>query len=122
MKNTCLNPLFLSVIALLILTSCKKEAPATLPEVSTIPVTNITATTATSGGNLADDGGAEILVNGVCWSTNVNPSTSDMKTVDGVGVAQFVSNINGLTAGTTYHVRAYAINSVGTAYGADMSF
>ena len=61
-------------------------------------------------------------MNGVCWSTIVNPSISDMNTVDGIGAAQFVSNLTGLTAGTTYHVRAYAINSVGTAYGADMSF
>ena len=101
---------------------CTREEPAKLALVSTIPVTNITTTTATSGGDITSNGGAEILANGVCWNTTVNPAISDSKTVDPVGIAQFVSSLSGLTAGTTYHVRAYATNSVGTAYGADMTF
>ena len=51
-----------------------------------------------------------------------NPTRKDSKTIDNAGDGQFVSNISGLNAGTTYHVRAYATNSAGTAYGADMSF
>ena len=45
-----------------------------------------------------------------------------LKPLTPYGIAQFVSSITGLTASTTYHIRAYATNSVGTAYGADMSF
>ena len=30
--------------------------------------------------------------------------------------------MSGLSGGTTYHVRAYATNSVGTAYGEDLTF
>ncbi len=108
------------VFALFLTTDCKKEAK--LPVVSTTPVTNITSTTATSGGTITSDGGATITANGVCWSTNANPSTTDSKTVDDNTTGQFVSSINGLTTGATYNVRAYATNSVGTAYGADMSF
>jgi uncharacterized protein (TIGR02145 family) len=102
--------------------SCKKEAPAKLPVLSTTSVTNLTTTTAVSGGIIIADGGATILANGVCWNTTLNPSTDDSKTVDPIGNAQFVSSISGLTASTTYHIRAYATNSVGTAYGADISF
>ena len=115
-------------ISLLLLTvslifSCKKkEEPATIAALSTTPATNITASTATSGGTISSDGGATITVRGVCWGSTVNPSTSDLKTTDGEGIGQVVSNITDLTAGTTYHVRAYATNSAGTAYGEDLTF
>lgn len=114
-------------LSLLLLTislfyGCKKEEPAKIPDVSTTPASNVTATTATSGGTISSDGGAAITVRGVCWSTTANPTTSDLKTTDGTGTGQFASNITDLTAGTTYHVMAYATNSVGTAYGEDLTF
>lgn len=104
------------------ISGCKKEDPAKLPIVSTTPATNITVTTATSGGLITSDGGATIIANGVCWSTNLNPSLNDSKTVEAIANGQYVSNLTGLTGGTTYHVRAYATNAIGTAYGSDMSF
>jgi len=114
--------IIVTVIVLFLTVDCKKDVPAKLAVISTTPVTNITAITAASGGNITSDGGAVITANGVCWGTAANPATSDSKTTDGAGTGQFVSEITGLTAGTTYHVRAYATNSVGTTYGADMSF
>lgn len=102
-----------------LLHSCKKEE---LPVLSTSSITNITSNSATGGGNITSDGNAEVTSRGVCWSLEPNPTTKDSKTVDNAGDGQFVSNISGLNAGTTYHVRAYATNSAGTAYGADMSF
>lgn len=114
--------LLIFIFELFFTSGCKKEDPAQLPIVSTTPATNITVSTATSGGTITDDGGATVTANGVCWSTNTNPSVNDSKTVDGGSIGQFVSNISGLAGGTTYHIRAYATNSVGTAYGADMSF
>ena len=101
---------------------CTKKETGTVPILSTTPVTNITATTATSGGFITSDGGAKITARGVCWSLTNNPATSDSKTTDSVGTGQFVSNITELKAGTIYHVRAYATNSIGTDYGADLSF
>lgn len=95
---------------------------ANLPEVSTHTVTNITATTATCGGNVISDGGGIVTARGVCWSTSQNPTTSGSHTSDGSGTGSFTSSITGLTAGTTYYVRAYATNSAGTAYGQQKSF
>jgi hypothetical protein len=115
-------PVIVSAIVLLFTTACKKEEPATKPSLSTTPVTNITTVTATSGGIIANDGGATITVNGVCWGKTENPTIEGLKTTEGVSTGQFVSNLAGLTAGTTYHVRSYATNSVGTSYGANMSF
>jgi len=90
--------------------------------VTTTPVTGITTSTATSGGNVESDGGSSVTARGVCWSTTANPTITDTKTTDGSGTGTFSSSITGLTASTTYHVRAYATNSSGTAYGNDVSF
>ena len=95
---------------------------ATLPTISTTPVTDIANSSVTCGGNITYDGGASILSRGVCWGTTVNPSTSNLKTTDGTGTGIFTSKIEGLTAGTVYHIRAYATNYLGTAYGSDITF
>jgi plastocyanin len=63
-----------------------------------------------------------VTARGVCWRTSSNPTVSDSKTSNGTGTGQFVSNITGLSANTTYFVRAYSTNSVGTAYGNEVSF
>ena len=92
------------------------------PTVTTTAISNITQTTATTGGNVTSDGGSGVLVRGVCWSTSANPTTANNVTTDGTGTGSFTSNITGLSAGTTYHVRAYASNSVNISYGADFTF
>jgi hypothetical protein len=93
------------------------------PTITTTAVSSIGTTTAISGGDITSDGGSAITFRGVCWSTTSNPTiTLSTKTVDGTGTGNFTSNITGLTLNTTYHVRAYATNSVGTAYGSDIEF
>ena len=93
-----------------------------LPIVSTTTVTDITATTATSGGNLTNDGGLTITGKGVCWSTSPNPTIADSKTANGVTAGNYASNLTGLSPSTLYYVRAYATNTAGTAYGSQVSF
>jgi hypothetical protein len=88
----------------------------------TVSVTSIATTTAVSGGNVTNDGGATVTEYGVCWATSTAPTISDTTTSDGTGTGEFTSNLTGLTAGTKYHVRAYATNSVGTAYAAEATF
>jgi len=93
-----------------------------LPTVTTTAVTNITQTSAQSGGNVTSQGSAAVTARGVCWSTAANPTIANSKTVNGSGSGSYVSNLTALTSNTTYHVRAYATNSVGTAYGSDIAF
>ena len=112
----------LFIIAIAVNNSCKKEETPKMPVLSTTAVTDITAESAESGGNIISDGGAAVTGRGICWSVNAAPSISDSKTNDGKGTGQFVSTLSGLTAGLTYHIRAYASNSAGTAYGNDISF
>jgi hypothetical protein len=96
--------------------------------VSTTSITSITTTTASSGGDVTVVGEATVNVRGVCWSTSANPTTADSNTSNGSGAGSFTSSITGLTPGTLYHVRAYAIyidepvKSVFTYYGGDSTF
>ena len=99
-----------------------EAAPPTSGSVTISPVSNITEHTAVCGGEVLTDGGMPIIERGICWSTSHNPTISNSRTMDGAGVGAFTSTINGLTAGTTYYVRAYAVNSVGTAYSGEISF
>jgi len=89
---------------------------------ATAAVTNITSTTATSGGTVSADGGAAVTARGVCWSTSAIPTITDSKTTDSTGTGAFTSAITGLSSGTTYYVRSYATNSIGTTYGPELSF
>jgi N-acetylneuraminic acid mutarotase len=102
------------------LPSCKKEA--TPPVVTTTNISDITKTTASIGGTVSDDGGAEITDFGVCWSTSLNPTTSSNKAINISGSNTFIGSITGLTANTRYYARAYATNSAGTSYGQQISF
>ncbi len=102
------------------LPSCNKEA--TLPIVTTTIVSDITQTNASAGGIVTDDGGAAVINRGVTWSTTHNPTVGIFNTRDGVGTGTFLSKLTGLSGSTTYYVRAFATNSVGTGYGNEVSF
>jgi hypothetical protein len=89
----------------------------------TTDATNILQTSATSGGNVTADGGATVTARGICWSTSPNPTPFDSYTLDvSSGTGAFVCNLTDLTANTLYYIRAFATNSVGTAYGNEVSF
>lgn len=94
-----------------------------VPVLTTAPVTAITQTEAISGGNITFGGGSDVTARGVCWSTGPLPTVDlPTKTGDGTGVGSFVSSITGLLPNTQYCVRAYATNSTGTGYGAEVCF
>ncbi|SLM27716.1 exported hypothetical protein [Desulfamplus magnetovallimortis] len=95
-----------------------------LPTVTTNEVTAITETSATCGGEVTSDGCDTVTARGVCWSTSQNPTldVNDGKTTDSTGIGTFTSSLIGLEPDTTYYVRAYATNSVGTAYGEEKTF
>jgi uncharacterized protein (TIGR02145 family) len=96
--------------------------PAYIPELTTLMASNITYTTATSGGNITNDNGASIIASGVCWSTSPNPTISDNKTSEGTEIGEFISPVAGLAPLTTFYLRAYATSNIGTAYGNEVSF
>ena len=92
------------------------------PSVTTANISEITSSSASGGGEVTSNGGFEITARGVCWGTSSGPTIAGSKTSDGTGTGSFTSEISGLSASTTYYVRAYATNSYGTSYGAEESF
>jgi len=89
---------------------------------TTVNVSEITHTTASSGGNITSDGGAEVTARGVCWDTSENPTTTNNKTSDGKGAGTYTSSLTQLAPGTKYYIRAYSVNEEGTGYGNQLSF
>ncbi len=116
-------------LLLISLSSCKKDNAVTnqsanisVPVLTTDTVSSITIHTAVCGGTITSDGGAAVTASGVCWGRSHNPTIDSSKTFDSVSTVSFTSNITGLTASTTYFVRAYATNDAGTGYGSALSF
>lgn len=94
----------------------------TVPTLSTQPASNVTHSTAIAGGEITDDGGTPILGRGICWSLAPDPDGADACVSEGVGGGSFLALATGLSAATTYHVRAYATNAQGTGWGEDLAF
>jgi len=128
MKRKLHSCLFIPIVVgmgtfLVLFNSCKKEEiPLTpepqLPVLTTNTPVNVLQTTAECGGEVTSDGGDAITARGVVWSTTPLPTIAlTTKTSEGAGAGKFVSIITGLNPNTTYYVRAYATNSVGTSYG-----
>ena len=90
----------------------------------TISVTDITDSSAISGGNVIADGGAPITARGVVWSNLPNPTIDNNEghTNDGSGLGEFTSTLTSLLPDTTYYLRAYATNTFTTGYGQQESF
>jgi uncharacterized protein (TIGR02145 family) len=95
---------------------------AIAPSLTTTVASSITKYAASAGGTITSNGGSTITASGICWSTTATPTISDSKTTDGITSGTFTSSITGLIAGTTYYLRAYATNAIGTGYATAQSF
>lgn len=133
-----INFLIISLLALtFLLFNCKKTTSTpndgsdnngdsnntgSIPVLSSGNAISITSHSAKSGGKITSDGGKNIIAKGICWDLSPSPTITKNKTVDGSGTDEFTSQMNDLEYNTTYYVRSYATNSVGTAYGNEISF
>ena len=96
--------------------------PALAPTVTTQAVSSISYTTATGNGNVTADNGGTITERGVCWNTSTGPTTANSKATSAGTTGAYAPSMTGLSSGTHYFVRAYAINSQGTSYGTEVTF
>jgi hypothetical protein len=152
MKHNSSHSIFLLIFFAFILTTCKKEddnrgtcvdgiqnqgetgvdcggpctacntTTATIPIVSTMSVSSITATKAETGGTVISAGNAYIISAGVCFSIAPNPTIADALVNDYPLPDFFTCSLTGLNIGTTYYVKAFVINSAGIGYGNEVSF
>jgi hypothetical protein len=110
------------IAVLLILAGCAKT-DGSLATLTTSAVTNIQNTSATGGAVISSDGNKTVIARGICWATTHNPTVANFNTAaTSVGTGSFTINMTNLTRGTTYYVRAWAANTLGTAYGNEVSF
>jgi|GEM_PF-4920717 len=79
-------------------------------------------TSVTWGGEATATGGEAVTEKGVCWGTAAAPTIAGDKTTEGAGLGAITGSITGLNPNTAYFVRAYATNSIGTAYSAEKTF
>lgn len=93
-----------------------------LAQVTTSEPKNVTETSADLGGHVIDQGGSPVTERGVCWALIILPTTADNKQASGSDTGSFVTTVSSLAPNTTYYVRAYAVNSTGTAYGTAKPF
>lgn len=94
-----------------------------LPSLTTLEITDISDASAISGGYITNEGDSKVKARGLCWSSIQNPTISDDTIlIDAKDTGSFSGVINGLKPYTTYHIRAYAINKAGTAYGNNLTF
>jgi len=112
----------LSWAVLVSFTACKEVHNTELLQLQTLPVTSITQSSAKSGGYFMQTSQTDVINKGVCWGLEENPTLDDQFTEDGEGVDPYESILTGLISETVYHVRAYATNKAGTAYGEDKAF
>lgn len=108
-------------LASIVFMACTQAVTSTIPTVTTSPISGITFTSAMSGGTVTGDGGDPVAMRGICWSTTAHPTTAD--NVINATANTFTADITGLSQhGGTYYVRAFATNSMGTAYGNEEVF
>jgi len=117
---------FVFIITITTILSCatSENAPSKkAPTIITSTISNITLNSASSGGNITNDGGDAITARGIVWNTSTSPTTSlATKTTDGTGLGNFSSNLTNLIPSSSYFIRAYATNGIGTGYGNELSF
>lgn len=92
------------------------------PSVTTNAASSVVDISATGNGSVDSDGGSAITERGFVWSTSVNPTTADSKVTVAGTTGSYSGSLTSLIASTSYHYRAYAINAIGTSYGADTTF
>ena len=97
-------------------------AAGSLAEVKTVGITGNANLQATVSGEVTNEGTSVVLERGVCYGKEHYPTTSGLHVSAGTGSGAFSCQLTNLEANATYYVRAYAINSLGIAYGDEMSF
>lgn len=118
-KKSFLNIIGALFVFAFVLASCEKEEEKakTAPVLATFPTTEVADYTAKAHGFIVTDGNLPLSERGFVYSKTGEPTVADSKTTEVTGKAYFEATLTGLTHFTTYYVRAFATNEMGTVYG-----
>jgi len=121
-----LSSALLAVVSLLLifLNSCNKNKNENkrLPVVEIISISDITFKSVRITTRVNDEGGGRVSGTGICWSKSINPDLTNYVNNVGAGLGDFITAPNDLDSNTTYYVRAFATNEVGTAFSNNATF
>ena len=125
MKKKIFPYIALTLLAVTTTTGCDGHSENPMPDnairVTTAEVTAITSENAISGGQVAGEV-QTVSEFGICWATTDNPTISGSHNVGAGEASSFACYVTGLSANTTYYVRAYATTPEGTVYGQSRRF
>lgn len=125
MKKKIFPYIALTLLAVTTTTGCVGHSEDPMPDnairVTTAEVTAITSENAISGGQVAGEV-QTVSEFGICWATTDNPTISGSHNVAAGEASSFACYVTGLSANTTYYVRAYATTPEGTVYGQSRRF
>ena len=96
--------------------------PAGKPAVTATPATNILLKSATLGGEVTSDGGANLTGRGIVWDTVSPPEAAGTVVPMGTGIGSFSQTVSGLPVGKTIYWKAYATNAIDTGYSGPQQF
>ena len=91
-------------------------------QITTENVTEISYTSAKAAGNLISTSGLDVVRMGVCYAEGTTPTIDDSLMLTTIAVGEFTVPLSGLSAGTSYQVRAFVTTTAGTFYGESKSF
>lgn len=111
---------FYLLLGLAFLLSCDKGVFYSLPEVETLHSAFTDSSHITLNGNVLDEGKSAVTSRGFCWSLEPNPTVNDSISQNGVGPGNFSEMIN-YKPNAIYYVKAYAVSSLGTVYGSEIT-
>ena len=94
----------------------------TLPVVTSTSVTGLTTIQATFNAEVNSQGGGTVTERGAVWNTSGNPTVNSNQVPSGAGTGVYTATITGLSGGSNYYIRAYAINNFGINYGIEIPF
>lgn len=117
--------IYLFVLGTIALAGCHhNQAPSPLAQVSTATPIRVNDSTYICGGTVSDQGGSAVTDRGVVAGLSADPAVDNTSCVVipiGSGTGPFSTQIAPFYSGYTYHLRAYAKNTAGVAYGTDVT-
>jgi uncharacterized protein (TIGR02145 family) len=82
----------------------------------------LTTVQATFNAEVNSQGGGTVTERGAVWNTSGNPTVNNNRVPSGSGTGVYTATLTGLSGGSNYYVRAYAINNFGISYGVEIPF